>query len=104
MWKSTLTQIDTTKAKVDSLIIDKNIDDAIDSIEDMRKELVKLSDDVFDTTQSCGDDQSPEKLKEVTKYVENISGKVGVVHDLEKRLDIMQNLDPLMDGILQKMS
>ena len=68
--------------------MDKNIDDAIDSIEDMRKELVKLSDDIFDTTQK-DPEESPEKLKEVTKYVENISGKVGVVHDLEKRLDIM---------------
>jgi len=52
----------------------------------MRKELVKLSDDVVTTTNNSDE---PEKIKEVSQYVENIAGKVGVVHDLEKRLDIM---------------
>jgi hypothetical protein len=32
-----------------------------------------------------------------------ISAKVPVVQGLQKRLDIMQGLDPIMDGILDKM-
>ena len=40
----------------------------------------------------------------MASYVKNIFGKVPVIRNLEKRLDIMKGLDPLMDGILQKMA
>jgi hypothetical protein len=33
-----------------------------------------------------------------------VAEKVPLVQSLEKRLDIMQGLDPLMDGIIEKMS
>ena len=42
-------------------------------------------------------------VKNVAHWVETIAQKVPVVQDLEKRLDIMQGLDPLMDGILKEM-
>jgi hypothetical protein len=36
----------------------------------------------------------------MSPYVQDVASKVGVVKDLENRLEIMQDLDPLMDGIL----
>lgn len=48
--------------------------------------------------------EDPKADPEVSKWMGNIAGKVTVVKDLEKRLDIMQGLDPLMDGILEKMN
>ena len=44
------------------------------------------------------------EIDKVSPYVQNIASKVGVIKDLESRLSIMQGLDPLMDGILDKMS
>ena len=35
--------------------------------------------------------------------MKHIQDKVTAVKDLEERLEIMENLDPLMDGILGKM-
>lgn len=68
----------------------------------MRNDLVNISDDIELAAKDAK--HHPEQLKEISKYVSNISGKVGVVQDLEKRLDIMQGLDPLMGGILEKMN
>ena len=36
--------------------------------------------------------------------MENIERRFGQVKDLEKRMDIMEGLDPLMDGIISKMN
>lgn len=47
--------------------------------------------------------QSPE-VADISKYVGNILDKVPVVKSYEKRLDIMKGLDPLMDGIIQRMN
>lgn len=43
------------------------------------------------------------KVKNVVNVVKSITSKVPIVQSLEKRLDIMQGLDPVMDGILEKM-
>lgn len=50
------------------------------------------------------EDGDTEEITKVSPVLKDIAGKIGVVKDLEKRLDIMQGLDPLMDGILQKMN
>ena len=46
----------------------------------------------------------PEELEGISNWVSNVAGKVPLVQSLEKRLDIMQGLDPLMDGIIEKMN
>jgi len=48
--------------------------------------------------------KTDDKIVPVSKYVNNIFDKVPVIRNLERRLDIMKGLDPLMDGILQKMA
>jgi hypothetical protein len=48
-------------------------------------------------------EDDPTKVNDVTKWMTTISAKVPVVQGLQKRLDIMQGLDPIMDGILDKM-
>ena len=48
-------------------------------------------------------DDEPTSVNDVTKWMSTISAKVPVVQGLQKRLDIMQGLDPIMDGILDKM-
>ena len=50
------------------------------------------------TTDTEGD------FEKMSPYVQDVASKVGVVKDLESRLEIMQGLDPLMDGILDKMA
>ena len=47
--------------------------------------------------------KKPQKVRKISHWVKNITNKVPVVKGLEKRLEIMQNLDPIMDGILEKM-
>lgn len=44
------------------------------------------------------------ELQKVSPWMTNIGRRFGQVKDLEKRMDIMEGLDPLMDGILQKMN
>ena len=61
--------------------------------------MLSLSNDVL--LQSKEDD--PTKVNDVTRWMTTISAKVPVVQGLQKRLDIMQGLDPIMDGILDKM-
>ena len=39
----------------------------------------------------------------MSHWVNSITHKVPIVQNLEKRLDIMQGLDPVMDGILERM-
>jgi hypothetical protein len=46
----------------------------------------------------------PTEVKEISKWIENYQAKVPVIQTLEKKLDIMQGLDPLMDGIIQRMN
>lgn len=43
-------------------------------------------------------------LQKASPWMEKIQGRFGQVKDLEKRLDIMEGLDPLMDGIIEKMN
>lgn len=76
----------------------------------MRDDLLQASDDVANlrgttasTQQFLVQGNTPE-VAEISKYVENIAGKVPLVRGLEKRLDIMKGLDPLMDGILERMN
>jgi len=64
----------------------------------MSNQLQKVSDDVLLESKRC------QKVKKISNWVENITTKVPVVKGLEKRLEIMQNLDPIMDGILEKMA
>ena len=65
----------------------ENLSDAADKVEE------QLGDKSLDVQQ----------VKGISKYVANITSKVPVIRNLEKRLDIMQGLDPLMDGILERM-
>ena len=65
----------------------ENLSDAADKVEE------QLGDKSLDVQQ----------VKGISKYVANITAKVPVIRNLEKRLDIMQGLDPLMDGILERM-
>lgn len=44
-----------------------------------------------------------EDKENVSHWVNSITHKVPIVQNLEKRLDIMQGLDPVMDGILERM-
>ena len=54
--------------------------------------------------QSMDSEDDPVKVKEISGWMTTISSKVPVVLGLQKRLDIMQGLDPIMDGILDKMN
>ena len=65
----------------------ENLSDAADKVEE------QLGDKSLDVQQ----------VKGISKYVANITAKLPVIRNLEKRLDIMQGLDPLMDGILERM-
>lgn len=49
-------------------------------------------------------DSTDGNFEKMSPYVQDVASKVGVVKDLENRLEIMQGLDPLMDGILDKMA
>ena len=44
------------------------------------------------------------EVADISESVESIASKVPLVKSLEKRLDIMKGLDPLMDGILERMN
>ena len=68
----------------------------------VRNELVMVSESVERHAKEACDDEK--EVKNVTQWVSNISDKIPIVRSLEKRLDIMQGLDPVMDGILQKMA
>ena len=64
----------------------------------MSNQLNKVSDDVL------VESKTGRGVNRISGWVENITSKVPVVRGLEKRLEIMQNLDPVMDGILEKMA
>lgn len=44
------------------------------------------------------------EVADISKQVQSIASHVPLVKSLEKRLDIMKGLDPLMDGILERMN
>jgi hypothetical protein len=46
----------------------------------------------------------PSEVPEISKWIQNYQTKVPVIQTLEKKLDIMQGLDPLMDGIIERMN
>ena len=52
------------------------------TLKEMRNDLLNIADDVELAAKDAK--HHPEQLKEISKYVSNISGKVGVVQDLEK--------------------
>jgi len=88
--------------QIQNMVKEKDNENAAKTLKEMRNDLLNIADDVELAAKDAK--HHPEQLKEISKYVSNISGKVGVVQDLEKRLDIMQGLDPLMGGILEKMN
>jgi len=65
----------------------------------MRQDLLAVADDVQLHARA-----EPGELQGISNWVQNVAGKVPLVQSLEKRLDIMQGLDPLMDGIIEKMN
>jgi hypothetical protein len=48
--------------------------------------------------------EDPAESLEISQWIENLQSKVPMVQKLEKKLDIMQGLDPLMDGIIERMN
>lgn len=68
----------------------------------MKNSLLEVTNDVL--LQSMDTQDDPIKVKEISGWMTTISSKVPVVTALQKRLDIMQGLDPIMDGILDKMN
>ena len=65
----------------------------------MRQDLLNIAQDIQLQARA-----EPGELQGISNWVSNVAGKVPLVQSLEKRLDIMQGLDPLMDGIIEKMN
>jgi len=65
----------------------------------MRQDLINIAEDI-QFKAKC----EPTEVKGISNWVANVAQKVPLVQSLEKRLDIMQGLDPLMDGIIEKMN
>ena len=64
-----------------------------------------VKDDFSEGSEAASADSSNTvEFKHVSPWLEKIENRFGQVKELEKRLDIMEGLDPLMDGILEKMN
>lgn len=57
--------------------MERDNENAIKNIKEMRNDLVNISDDIVMAAQDAK--KNPEQLKDISGYVANISGKVGVV-------------------------
>jgi hypothetical protein len=67
----------------------------------MKNELISLSNNVYRHSRQI---DNAYQVQNVSQWVTDIRTKVPIVQNLEKRLNIMQGLDPVMDGIIEKMS
>ena len=59
------------------MIKNKDMYNAAKNVKEMRNEMVNLADDISFAAKDAK--KEPEKMEEISKYVSNISGKVGVV-------------------------
>ena len=59
------------------MIAERDNENAIKNIKEMRNDLVNISDDIQMAAQDAK--KNPDQLKDISPYVANISGKVGVV-------------------------
>ena len=100
MYNEKFQELDQDREQVEKLMALNKKDGAVKLAKQMKDNIVRLADDILLEEQDCKDSKD---LKQISPFVQKIAGKIGVVQDLEKRLDIMQNLDPLMSGILDKM-
>ena len=66
----------------------------------MKNEMVSLANNIQRHSKEVNNNF---QVENVSKWVTDIRHKVPIVQNLEKRLNIMQGLDPVMDGILSKM-
>ena len=68
-------------------------------VKQMRQDLIGMTQDMHMKMR-----EDPSEIPEISKWIESVQEKVPVIQTLEKKLDIMQGLDPLMDGIIERMN
>ena len=89
-----------TFAELESLTRYSSENEQKEIVGQMRNELISLAENVQKHRMEA---KEPVQVKNVAQWVSDIRNKVPIVQNLEKRLNIMQGLDPVMDGILEKM-
>ena len=83
---------------------DEARNEAVEKVQSLKETLKKLKDQVMDQASEEEETKHHKKQKEtsnhITQWVKQIAQKVPVISKLEKKLGMLQGLDPVLEGIV----
>ena len=79
---------------------DEAKNEAVEKVNSLKETLQKLKDQVMDEAENSKQTKQKESANNITKWVKQIAQKVPVISKLEKKLGMLQGLDPVLQGIV----
>lgn len=74
--------------------------EAVEKVLALKDTLQKLKDQVLDEAENSKQSKQKESANKITNWVKQIAQKVPVISKLEKKLGMLQGLDPVLEGIV----